>query len=74
MCYHFYLEDKMPDELKQKRERATEQKRLLSVLPHHSGVGRHVVGKLGTYLVTVGMRLERIEQVEKYGELASQKM
>jgi hypothetical protein len=60
MYTHYY--DKLSHDHRQQMQADAAQQRLAKRLPRQPGLGRHAVGKLGTALVALGSRLERVEQ------------
>ena len=51
---------------RQQLQREAEHKRLLGALPGHSSQPlRHMVARLGTFLITLGTRLRQLEQPRK---------
>ncbi|HLJ36126.1 MAG TPA: hypothetical protein VKU38_20880 [Ktedonobacteraceae bacterium] len=61
MCNNIHLQEKLLEEHRHTMQREMAQQRLLtrSTVPH-PGLGRHIVGTLGTRLIAIGMRLEQI--------------
>ena len=63
MYNHLHLQEKILEEHRHNMQCEMAQKRLLARLStsHATPLGRHIVGLLGTRLVAIGMRLERVE-------------
>ena len=61
---HLHMYEKLAEEHRQELLHEAEQRRLMAHLPSRSGLGRHVIARLGAFLVTVGMWLERVERPE----------
>lgn len=60
MYTHYY--DKPSQDHRQQMQADAAQQRLVKRQPRQAGLGRHAVSKLGTALVALGSRLERVEQ------------
>lgn len=58
---NMYIQERMIAEHQQQMQQEMEQQRLVAQLSHNNSFGRHVVGQLGTLLVVLGTRLERVE-------------
>ena len=66
MYNNFYLQEKRVEEHLQDLQREVNQERIAASLPRiRPGVGKHIVSRLGTYLVALGTWMERIEQHDK---------
>ena len=66
MYNNFYLQNKRVEEHLQDLQREANQQRIVADLPRHRrSLGKHIVSRLGTQLVALGMWLERIEQHDK---------
>ena len=51
---------------RQQLQREAECEQMLGILPNHSSHAmRHLVGKLGTVLITLGAQLKQLEQPRK---------
>ena len=59
-----YMCEKLAEEHRQELLHEAEQRRLVAHIPHRSNMARHTIARLGAFLITVGMWLERIEQHE----------
>lgn len=66
MYNNFYLQEKRVEEHLQDLQREVNQERIAADLPgYRRSVGKHMVSRLGTYLVALGTWLERVEQHDK---------
>lgn len=63
MYNHLHLQEKILEEHRHNMECEMARRRLLARLSTSNAtpLGRHIVGLLGTRLVVIGMRLERVE-------------
>ncbi len=61
MNYNVHYYDKLAVEHRQGIQHEMEQQHLLACLPHHN-VARRVAGRLGVLLVSLGTRLEELDQ------------
>lgn len=59
-----YIQERLSAERRQELVHEMELTRLVAHSHHQSSLGRRVIGKMGTFLVTVGTKLERFEQQE----------
>ena len=67
MSTYLHIYDKLLAEHRQDMQREMDQQRMLAGLPkNHHSLGRHAVGRLGAFLVTVGTWMEQVEQREQY--------
>jgi hypothetical protein len=58
-----YTREKLALAHRQQLQREAERERMLGALPEHSSHAmRHLVGKLGTVLITLGTQLRELEQ------------
>ena len=66
MYNNFYLQDKRVEEHLQDLQCEANQQRIVADLPRdRRSVGKHIISRLGTRLVALGMSLERVEQHDK---------
>lgn len=66
MYNNFYLQEKRVEEHLQELQREVNQERIAAAVPRiRPGVGKHMVGRLGTHLVALGTWMERVEQHDK---------
>jgi hypothetical protein len=59
-----FLHEQRVRELDRQRQREAEQERMLAGLPHHSVV-RYLLGRLGTFFVMLGTRMQQLEQSDQ---------
>lgn len=59
-----YIHEKLAKERHQEMLHEAEQERLIAQIPHRSSIGRHAIVRLGAFLITMGMWLERAERHE----------
>jgi hypothetical protein len=61
-----YTQEQLALAHRQQFQRGAEVEQVLGALPVHSShVVRHLVGKLGTFLIALGTRLRQLEQGRK---------
>ena len=66
MYNNFYLQEKRVEEHLQELQREVNREHVAAALSRNRrSVGKHMVGRLGTYLVALGTWLERVEQRDK---------
>jgi len=61
---YMFLHEQRIREHDRQRQREAEQERMLAGLPHHSVV-RYLLGRLGTFFVTLGTRMQQLEQSDQ---------
>ena len=64
MIPYMFLHEQRIREHDRQRQREAEQGRMLAGLPHHSVV-RYLLGRLGTFFVTLGTRMQQLEQSDQ---------
>jgi hypothetical protein len=64
MIPHISLQEHLVHERLRQWQREAEQARILACLPQHRRL-RHLVGHLGTFFVTLGARMQQLEQRDR---------
>jgi hypothetical protein len=64
MLPNIYLQEQLMRERLRLRLREAEQARMLTGLPQYRRL-RHLVGHLGTFFVTLGTRMQQLEQRDR---------
>ncbi len=57
-----YMCEKLAEEHRQGMLHEAEQRRLIAHMPHRSSIARHIIARVGAFLITVGMWLEQVER------------
>ena len=64
MCNNIYVQEKTLEQDQRDRMRAIENRRNLSLATEQHTSIRHIIGRCGTFLVMLGIRLEQAERHE----------